>query len=220
MTGKLITFEGPDGAGKTSALNAIVAQIQPQLGDRLVVTREPGGNQISESIRQIILDRHNTAMDKRTEALLYAAARRQHIVQKILPALKGDQLVLCDRFIDSSIAYQGAGRGIGEDAVATMNEFATEGLTPDLTLYFDVDAAVGLKRIQTHRQDEINRLDVEALSFHHRVQAAYLRLLAANPDRIKRVDASQSLDQVVAQGLAIIQTKLPQYFTTEGKSKL
>ncbi|MFC6180380.1 dTMP kinase [Lactiplantibacillus daowaiensis] len=220
VTGKLITFEGPDGAGKTSALQAIVAEIQPQLGDRLVVTREPGGNQISEAIRQIILDRHNTAMDDRTEALLYAAARRQHIVQKILPALQADQLVLCDRFIDSSIAYQGAGRGIGEQAVYDMNQFATEGLTPDLTLYFDVDAAVGLQRIQTHRQNEINRLDVEALSFHHRVQAAYLALLKQHPERIKRVDASQPLAQVVTQSLAIMQTQLPQYFTTEGKSKI
>lgn len=219
LTGKLVTFEGPDGAGKTSALNAIVAEIQSRLGNRLVVTREPGGNHISEAIRTIILDRQNTMMDDRTEALLYAAARRQHIVQEILPALQSDQLVLCDRYIDSSIAYQGAGRGIGEQAVYDMNQFATEGLTPDLTLYFDVDAAVGLERIQTHRQDEINRLDVEALSFHHKVQAAYLRLLADHPDRIKRVDASQPLDQVVQQSLQIMTAQLPTYLGTEGKSK-
>ncbi|WP_318767081.1 dTMP kinase [Lactiplantibacillus carotarum] len=219
LTGKLVTFEGPDGAGKTSALNAIVAEIQSRLGNRLVVTREPGGNHISEAIRTIILDRQNTMMDDRTEALLYAAARRQHIVQEILPALQSDQLVLCDRYIDSSIAYQGAGRGIGEQAVYDMNQFATEGLTPDLTLYFDVDAAVGLERIQTHRQDEINRLDVEALSFHHKVQAAYLRLLADHPDRIKRVDASQPLDQVVQQSLQIMTVQLPTYLGTEGKSK-
>jgi len=218
LTGKLITFEGPDGAGKTSALNAIVAKIAPRLGDQLVVTREPGGNQISEAIRHIILDRQNTAMDDRTEALLYAAARRQHIVQKIQPALAQGKLVLCDRYIDSSIAYQGAGRGIGEQAVYDMNQFATEGLNPDLTLYFDVAAEVGLQRIQTHRQNEINRLDVEALSFHHRVQAAYLRLLAAYPERIKRLDASQPLDQVVAQAIAVMTTQLPQYFATEGKS--
>ncbi|MFC0423901.1 dTMP kinase [Lactiplantibacillus plajomi] len=219
MTGKLITFEGPDGAGKTSALNAIVAAIQPRLGERLVVTREPGGNHISEAIRTIILDRQNTMMDDRTEALLYAAARRQHIVQEILPALRADQLVLCDRYLDSSIAYQGAGRGIGERAVYDMNQFATEGLTPDLTLYFDVDAEVGLQRIQTHRQDEINRLDVEALSFHHRVQAAYLKLLADHPDRIKRVDASQTPQRVVETALEILTTALPTYLGTEGESK-
>lgn len=219
MTGKLITFEGPDGAGKTSALNAIVAAIQPRLGERLVVTREPGGNHISEAIRTIILDRQNTMMDDRTEALLYAAARRQHIVQEILPALRADQLVLCDRYLDSSIAYQGAGRGIGERAVYDMNQFATEGLTPDLTLYFDVDAEIGLQRIQTHRQDEINRLDVEALSFHHRVQAAYLKLLADHPDRIKRVDASQTPQRVVETALEILTTALPTYLGTEGESK-
>ncbi|CAM3183122.1 dTMP kinase [Lactiplantibacillus plajomi] len=219
LTGKLITFEGPDGAGKTSALNAIVAAIQPRLGERLVVTREPGGNHISEAIRTIILDRQNTMMDDRTEALLYAAARRQHIVQEILPALRADQLVLCDRYLDSSIAYQGAGRGIGERAVYDMNQFATEGLTPDLTLYFDVDAEVGLQRIQTHRQDEINRLDVEALSFHHRVQAAYLKLLADHPDRIKRVDASQTPQRVVETALEILTTALPTYLGTEGESK-
>ncbi|MFB9768310.1 dTMP kinase [Lactiplantibacillus modestisalitolerans] len=218
LTGKLVTFEGPDGAGKTSALNAIVAKLKPRLGDRLVVTREPGGNHISEAIRTIILDRNNTMMDDRTEALLYAAARRQHIVQEILPALKQNQLVLCDRYIDSSVAYQGAGREIGEQAVYDMNQFATQGLTPDLTLYFDVDAAVGLKRIQTHRQNEINRLDVEALSFHHKVQAAYLRLLAANPERIKRVDASQPLEAVVSEALQIMTAQLPTYLTTEGKS--
>lgn len=219
MIGKLITFEGPDGAGKTSALNAIVAAIQPRLGERLVVTREPGGNHISEAIRTIILDRQNTMMDDRTEALLYAAARRQHIVQEILPALRADQLVLCDRYLDSSIAYQGAGRGIGERAVYDMNQFATEGLTPDLTLYFDVDAEIGLQRIQTHRQDEINRLDVEALSFHHRVQAAYLKLLADHPDRIKRVDASQTPQRVVETALEILTTALPTYLGTEGESK-
>lgn len=219
LTGKLITFEGPDGAGKTSALNAIVAAIQPRLGERLVVTREPGGNHISEAIRTIILDRQNTMMDDRTEALLYAAARRQHIVQEILPALRADQLVLCDRYLDSSIAYQGAGRGIGERAVYDMNQFATEGLTPDLTLYFDVDAEIGLQRIQTHRQDEINRLDVEALSFHHRVQAAYLKLLADHPDRIKRVDASQTPQRVVETALEILTTALPTYLGTEGESK-
>jgi dTMP kinase len=130
--------------------------------------------------------------------------------------LQNDQLVLCDRYIDSSVAYQGAGRGIGEQAVYDMNQFATAGLTADLTLYFDVDAAVGLNRIQQHRQNEINRLDVEALSFHHRVQAAYLRLLADHPDRIKRVDASQPLDQVVTQALEIMASQLPAYVASKG----
>ncbi|WP_338034226.1 dTMP kinase [Levilactobacillus paucivorans] len=213
LSGTFISFEGPDGAGKTSALRAITAQIMDGLGDQLVITREPGGNPISESIRSIILDRANTAMDYRTEALLYAAARRQHLAQTILPALEADQLVLCDRYVDSSIAYQGAGRQIGEDAVAEMNQFATDGLLPDLTIYFDVPAEVGLRRIQAHRQaDQVDRLDVEKTAFHDRVRAAYLRLQAADPDRIKRIDATQEPAKVVEQALTLIKQTAPRYF--------
>ncbi|WP_404819395.1 dTMP kinase [Levilactobacillus huananensis] len=213
LSGTFISFEGPDGAGKTSALRAITAQIMDGLGDQLVITREPGGNPISESIRSIILDRANTAMDYRTEALLYAAARRQHLAQTILPALEADQLVLCDRYVDSSIAYQGAGRQIGEDAVAEMNQFATDGLLPDLTIYFDVPAEVGLRRIQAHRRaDQVDRLDVEKTAFHDRVRAAYLRLQAADPDRIKRIDATQEPAKVVDQALTLIKQTAPRYF--------
>ncbi|MGX6428946.1 dTMP kinase [Levilactobacillus yonginensis] len=213
MSGTFISFEGPDGAGKTSALKAITAQITPLLGDRLTITREPGGNPISESIRAVILDRKNTAMDYRTEALLYAAARRQHLAETILPALAADQLVLCDRYVDSSVAYQGAGRQIGEQAVAEMNNFATDGLLPELTIYFDVPAEVGLQRIQAHRQpDKVDRLDVEQTAFHDRVRAAYLRLQAAHPDRIKLIDATQSPDQVVQESLALIKQTARRYF--------
>ncbi|WP_034545675.1 dTMP kinase [Levilactobacillus namurensis] len=215
MAGTFISFEGPDGAGKTSALAAITAQLAPQLGDRLTVTREPGGNPISESIRSIILDRANTAMDYRTEALLYAAARRQHLAETILPALRADQLVLCDRYVDSSVAYQGAGRQIGEMEVAKMNEFATDGLLPDLTIYFDVPAEVGLRRIQAHRDPQkVDRLDVEKTAFHDRVRAAYLRLQTAHPERIKLIDATQSPEQVVAAALALIHQTAHAYFTT------
>ncbi len=213
LSGTFISFEGPDGAGKTSALRAITARIMDGLGDQLVITREPGGNPISESIRSIILDRANTAMDYRTEALLYAAARRQHLAQTILPALAADQLVLCDRYVDSSIAYQGAGRQIGENAVAEMNHFATDGLLPDLTIYFDVPAEVGLRRIQAHRQaDQVDRLDVEKTAFHDRVRAAYLRLQAADPDRIKLIDATQAPAKVVDQALTLIKQTAPRYF--------
>ncbi len=213
LSGTFISFEGPDGAGKTSALKAITAQITPLLGDRLTITREPGGNPISESIRAVILDRKNTAMDYRTEALLYAAARRQHLAETILPALAADQLVLCDRYVDSSVAYQGAGRQIGEQAVEEMNRFATDGLLPELTIYFDVPAEVGLQRIQAHRQpDKVDRLDVEQTAFHDRVRAAYLRLQAAHPDRIKLIDATQSPDQVVQESLALIKQTARRYF--------
>lgn len=213
LSGTFISFEGPDGAGKTSALAAITAEIQPVLGDRLTITREPGGNPISESIRAIILDRANTAMDYRTEALLYAAARRQHLAETVLPALAADQLVLCDRYVDSSIAYQGAGRQIGEQAVAQMNDFATDGLLPELTIYFDVPAEVGLRRIQAHRQaDQVDRLDVEQTAFHDRVRAAYLRLQQAHPERIKLIDATQAPEQVVAEALTLIKQTAKRYF--------
>ncbi|MDN5575339.1 MAG: dTMP kinase [Pediococcus sp.] len=204
MTGKFISFEGPDGAGKTTALNSIVADLTPKLNDNLVVTREPGGNRISEAIRDIILDRKNTEMDDRTEALLYAAARRQHIVETIMPALKSGKMVLCDRYVDSSVAYQGAGREIGVDEVYQMNLFATAGLLPDLTIYFDVPSEIGLRRIMTHRTDEINRLDVEQLSFHKRVRASYLKIAEQNPQRIQVIDATQSKAKVVSDVEKII----------------
>lgn len=204
LTGKFISFEGPDGAGKTTALNSIAADLTPQLNDNLVVTREPGGNRISEAIRDIILDRKNTEMDDRTEALLYAAARRQHIVETIMPALKSGKMVLCDRYVDSSVAYQGAGREIGVDEVYQMNLFATAGLLPDLTIYFDVPSEIGLRRIMTHRTDEINRLDVEQLSFHKRVRASYLKIAEQNPQRIQVIDATQSKAKVVSDVEKII----------------
>jgi len=213
LSGTFISFEGPDGAGKTSALQAITAQIAPALGDQLTITREPGGNPISESIRAIILDRANTAMDYRTEALLYAAARRQHLAETILPDLAAGKLVLCDRYVDSSVAYQGAGRQIGEDAVAQMNEFATDGLLPALTVYFDVPAEVGLRRIQAHRDpQQVDRLDVEKAAFHDRVRAAYLKLQAAHPERIKLIDATQEPQIVVEQALALIKATASAYF--------
>ncbi|MBU7555193.1 dTMP kinase [Pediococcus ethanolidurans] len=212
MIGKFISFEGPDGAGKTTALNSVVADLTPQLKNMLVVTREPGGNRISEAIRNIILDRKNTEMDDRTEALLYAAARRQHIVETIQPALDSGKLVLCDRYVDSSVAYQGAGRQIGVDEVYQMNLFATAGLLPDLTIYFDIPSEIGLQRIMTHRTDEINRLDVEQLSFHKRVRASYLKIAEQNPQRIKVIDATQSKADVVSNVEKIIYQENKEFF--------
>ncbi|GEN94778.1 thymidylate kinase [Pediococcus ethanolidurans] len=212
LIGKFISFEGPDGAGKTTALNSVVADLTPQLKNMLVVTREPGGNRISEAIRNIILDRKNTEMDDRTEALLYAAARRQHIVETIQPALNSGKLVLCDRYVDSSVAYQGAGRQIGVDEVYQMNLFATAGLLPDLTIYFDIPSEIGLQRIMTHRTDEINRLDVEQLSFHKRVRASYLKIAEQNPQRIKVIDATQSKADVVSNVEKIIYQENKEFF--------
>lgn len=200
MTGKFISFEGPDGAGKTSVLHAILDRLTPMLGEQLVITREPGGrdNQVAEAIRDLVLSPAYPAMDPWTEAMLYAAARRQHVVETIRPALADDKVIISDRYLDSSIAYQGGGRELGAERVADLNQYATNGLQPQETIYLDLAPEVGLARIQATRQDEINRLDVEALAFHQRVSAAYHDLIAADPDRFWVIDASQPLEKVVA----------------------
>ncbi|CAI2678528.1 Thymidylate kinase [Apilactobacillus kunkeei] len=209
MAGKFITFEGTDGAGKTTILNMVLDYLKEEMGDKLVTSREPGGNPIAESIREVILDRKNVDMDKRTEALLYAAARRQNIEQTVKPAIADNKLVICDRYLDSSIAYQGGGREIGEDSINEMNQFATEGFLPDLTIYFNLPVEEGLKRIAKNRaEDEVDRLDVETIDFHNRVHAAYQRLAKANPERIKSVDATQSIDVVYQNVLEILQPYL------------
>lgn len=209
VEGTFITFEGPDGAGKTSVLQALLPQLQAHSKRPVILTREPGGARISEHIRKLILDPANVEMDARTEALLYAASRRQHLVETILPALAAGQVVVCDRFVDSSVAYQGAGRQIGEDAVLAMNDFATAGVQPVLTVYLDVPSAVGLARIKQHRQaTQYDRLDQEQLDFHERVRAAYLRLAQKEPERIKTIDATQPMATVVAESLGLIQKQL------------
>lgn len=195
-TGYFITVEGGEGAGKTSAIRSMERLLQDN-GFDVVVTREPGGIAIAEQIREVILDKRNVDMDGRTEALLYAAARRQHLVQKVIPALREGKAVLCDRFIDSSLAYQGYARGLGIDEIFAMNRFAIHETMPDLTFYMDVSPEVGLARIHSNRNREVNRLDLEALAFHERVRAGYLQLLERFPERIVKVDAEKSEEEVV-----------------------
>ncbi len=204
MTGIFISLEGPDGSGKSTAAKKILPQLQQLSTQEVVLTREPGGSAIAEQLRDIILDVHNSAMDARTEALLYAAQRRQHIVDVILPALQANKIVLSDRYIDSSVAYQGAGRQLGMQEIWQLNLFATQKLLPQLTLYFDIPPAVGLKRIQQKRAQAADRLEKEQLDFHQRVTAAYQQLITQDADRIVKIDAQQTPDQVVADCLAII----------------
>ena len=204
MTGIFISLEGPDGSGKSTAAKKILPQLQQLSTQEVVLTREPGGSAIAEQLRDIILDVHNSAMDARTEALLYAAQRRQHIVDVILPALQANKIVLSDRYIDSSVAYQGAGRQLGMQEIWQLNLFATQKLLPQLTLYFDSPPAVGLKRIQQKRAQAADRLEKEQLDFHQRVTAAYQQLIKQDADRIVKIDAQQTPDQVVADCLAII----------------
>ncbi|AZB41168.1 dTMP kinase [Bacillus sp. FJAT-42376] len=207
MSGCFITFEGPEGAGKTTILKEIHKKLQNE-GIETVATREPGGIKIAEQIRSVILDIENTEMDPRTEALLYAAARRQHLVEKVMPALKEEKVVLCDRFLDSSLAYQGYARELGMEEVLSINLFAIEGVLPDLTIYFDIDAEKGLKRVYAGENREINRLDQEDLQFHHNVQKGYQRLIEEYPERIKTVNADQAPEQVAEEVWALIQTTL------------
>jgi len=190
-----ITLEGPEGSGKTTAVKAAVARLQ-ELGYQVVQTREPGGTPIAEQIRNVILDKANTTMDPRTEALLYAASRRQHLVEKVWPAIKEGKIVICDRYLDSSLAYQGGARGLGVDNVLNINLFATEGTWPDLTLLFDIDPNLGLERIAKNAQREVNRLDLEKIEFHNKVRQTFLDLSKRYPDRYVVIDASKSIEEV------------------------
>lgn len=193
--GIFITLEGPDGSGKST----IIKLMEKYLDDNdinYISTREPGGINISEQIREIILNRENTAMDPRTEALLYAASRRQHLAERVIPAIEENKLVICDRFIDSSLAYQGYARGIGMEEVMKINEFAIDRYMPDLTIYFDLSPEIGIDRISKNKEREINRLDLEKMDFHRKVREGYLILLERYPERIKKIDASQSIENV------------------------
>lgn len=210
--GLFITIEGPDGAGKTTVLNELFPRLQMIAKKEIIKTREPGGVLIAEKIRQIILNPDHRQMDERTEALLYAAARRQHLVEVIMPALNEGKIVICDRFVDSSLTYQGAGRRIGMKEIAQINEFATEGLEPDFTLYLDVDSDTGLRRIQNHRKQDVDRLDLEGLEFHQRVRHAYLKLAEENPVRIHRIDTKMSLQEVVESSFSAIVESNPTFF--------
>jgi len=197
-----ITFEGPEGSGKTSVIQHLHKHLIA-LGQDVIVTREPGGVKISEEIRNILLDNQNLGMDQKTEALLFAAARRQHIIEVIQPALEAGKTVLCDRYIDSSLAYQGHAREIGIEEVYQLNLFAIESLMPDLTLFIDVKPEVGLERVR-HNQRSMDRLDNETLNFHQKVYEGYMKLAAIEPDRIKVLDGNQSIEDVVNQALSYI----------------
>lgn len=216
MKGKFISFEGSDGAGKTSVLRAIHADLEKQLGAEAVMyTREPGGDRISEQIRRVLVDRQNTDMDSRTEALLFAASRRQHVVEDLRPALAAGKVILCDRYVDSSIAYQGAGRQLGEQAIWQINQFAIDGLLPELTIYLDIPTELGLQRIANYRVDQVNRLDKEQLAFYQAVRRSYLHLQKNDPRRIKKIDASQPLNQVISDVKTVMHAKFPELFADE-----
>ena len=206
MSGILISLEGPDGAGKTTVLQKILPELE-RSQYKVVSTREPGGVRVAEEIRNIILSTENTEIDSKTELMLFAAARRLHMQTKMLPALEAGKLVIVDRFIDSSVAYQGYGRELGVQPVNWLNEFATDGLKPDLTLYFDIDTDVALERIMKNRSDEVNRLDLERADMHRKVRKGYLEIVKNEPERFVTIDASQELEAVVAEALSVIKNR-------------
>lgn len=200
MAGVFITFEGGEGSGKTTIANMIQKTLA-QEGYHVVLTREPGGVEIAEKIRDIIHDVKYINMDRKTEALLYAASRRQHLVEKVIPALENDAIVICDRFVDSSMVYQGIARGIGIDEVYQMNLFATENILPKRTIFFDIKPEDGLKRVYENKDREVNRLDLENIDFHRKVYQGYLSLCDKFPNRIVKIDASLGIDHVYQQVL-------------------
>lgn len=202
MTGVFITFEGGDGSGKSTQIVRLVETLRAR-GHVVVSTREPGGTPIAEKIRQVLLDPENHEMGNRTEALLFAASRAEHVHQLIRPALDRGEIVVSDRFVDSSIVYQGMGRGLGAQDVMGINRWATENLTPDLTIVLDVDAGFGLGRI-----GEKDRIEQASRELHDRVRQGYLQLAAADPERYLVVNAQQDVGAIATEVLARVERLL------------
>lgn len=192
MKGLFITIEGNDGSGKSTVITSLKNELA-KLDIDVIYSREPGGSYVAEKIREVILDNDNIAMDDKTEALLYAASRRQHLKETVFPALEEGKIVICDRFIDSSLTYQGIARGLGVDEVYNMNLFATEGFMPHLTIYLLVDPKVGLQR-KSH-QKELDRLEHEKLEFHEKVYNGYLMLAERFKDRVKIVNGNVTIEE-------------------------
>ena len=193
-----ITFEGGEGTGKTTQINILKKYLEDQ-GLEVIITREPGGVISAENIRTVIFDNE---IDPITETMLYAAARREHYIKKIKPALDAGKIVICDRFIDSSIVYQGIVRGAGVDLVENINKYAINNVEPDLTIFFDLDPETGLKRVSL-RNEQMNRFDKESLDFHLKVRKGY-NLLSKTRNRFVLIDASKSIEDVTKQIINIM----------------
>jgi len=205
-----ITFEGPEGSGKSTQIQKVAAWWREQ-GRECVVTKEPGGTPISDRIRAIVLDSATVGLDAWAEVLLYSASRRQHVVEKIKPALQRGELVLCDRYTDATIAYQGYGRVIDLGRLETLNAWATEGIMPELTLLFDIDEEEGLARAHARNAEmtvDEGRFEAEDLRFHRRVREGYLAMAKAEPQRFVIVDGRGSIDEVFARTLAVLKERL------------
>ena len=205
---RLITFEGPEGSGKSTQIRLLAAALEAQ-GLRVLATREPGGTKIGDAVRASLLDANNTQMSPRTEALLFNAARAQLVDEVIRPALAAGRLVLCDRYADSTLAYQGYGHGQPLEPLRLLGRYATDELTPDITFYLDIDPIEGLRRKQTGAAEEWNRMEQQKLAFHQAVREGYLALAHADPRRWQVIDASQEVSAVHHDILERIETLMP-----------
>ena len=206
--GYFITIEGGEGSGKTSVLQEVIKRLNNDGYMNIVTSREPGGIKIATQIREVLLDKENTSMDALTETFLFAASRRQHIVEKVLPELENGAIFICDRFIDSSYVYQGIAGKVGLERVIDINEIATMGCKPNLTILFDVDPKIGLERINKNKEREVNRLDLASLEYHNKVRAGYKQIAEMFSDRIVVVDASKSFQEVVNDVYELVKSKL------------
>lgn len=200
-TGVFITFEGGDGAGKTTQVN-LLAQHLESLGREVIITREPGGTQLGATLRQLV--QHGEEISARTEALLYAADRAHHVASLIRPALASGAVVLSDRYIDSSVAYQGSGRDLGEQWIAELSHWATEGLNPDLTVLLDID----LEQRAARLAGDLDRIESAPTQFHAQTRAAFLRIAAQNPQRVAVIAAGGEIAQVHEQIVAVLAERL------------
>ena len=210
-----ITFEGPEGSGKTTQIHRVGAWYRG-LGRECIVTKEPGGTPIGDRIRAILLDSAAAGMDAMTELLLYAASRRQHVVEVIAPAQERGMVVFCDRYTDATLAYQGYGRRLDLGRLQTLNQWATGGLAPDLTLLFDIDEEAALARAHARNAEMVvdeGRFEAEDLRFHRRVREGYLALAQAEPRRFAIVDAHGTIDEVFARTIETLRERAPQLFT-------
>lgn len=201
-----ITFEGPDGSGKTTQMKRLIPELR-KMGLDIVQTREPGGTEIGDQIRSVIMDMKNKSMHPRTEILLFCSSRAQLVEELIRPSLHAGRIVLCDRYADSTMAYQGYGHGLDKDALTRLLDFATGGLKPDLTLLFDLPAEAGLRRRLTNHE-EWNRMDDYALQFHERVRQGYLEMAASDPGRWVVIDADRDPDRIQVDVLSAVRGKL------------
>ncbi|MGK5593833.1 MAG: dTMP kinase [Parachlamydiaceae bacterium] len=203
-----ISFEGGEGAGKTSLMNALSAYFYDK-GCSTVVTREPGGTRLSEDIRRMVLHPvYDKPIEAKAELLLFLAARAQHVKEVILPSLQDNKIVLCDRFHDSTVAYQGFAQQLGEDEVYRLTLFAAEGLKPDLTIYLDIDPEIGLRRAQLVTKEfdgKVDRIEAKKIEFHQKVRESFLRIAAKEPHRFKMIKGYLPKEEVLKQAIQLIE---------------